>query len=534
MRVTQRQMFSTYTSQMGNSLSGLMESNNQGGSGKRINRPSDDPAGMGRVLLSRQTLSEITRYKTNIGEASGWLNQADYSLMQVSDVITKIKTLDLQGSTGTYDGENRDQISSHLRGYLGELLNLANTEYNGQHIFAGHKTTDPAFYEGLGVTTNNNDLEGVDFEVHGGSDYSVIFQFVEDGAIDDPTPPRYIYSLDGGSTWRDDGGWSTDADGNPMMETNGKVSVVMRLQDPSGTWPTVTGVTPSVPGSVPGIDDPNDLHGAKASQGTWLYVRPAVFYQGDDHDTQVTQQYGASNFGPGDITADGFFSRDVAVRIDSVDPIGTPPDMVKYSYSLDNGSTWVQGSVPNTVKQLPVHGGFLTVDSTLDFTAGEQFLIHPHRADIDIEISANSTITVNMVGKDIFGGLYKEPFADYAKPVKIGANGVYDNLFEIVGDLIAMAESNDQEGFGEGLDRLTEAQKLVTTRLAEVGARENRLEVAFETVSIREMTEEDARSSIEDVDTITLMTKLAQQQLAYNTVLKSASMIMQMSLMNFI
>ena len=103
-----------------------------------------------------------------------------------------------------------------------------------------------------------------------------------------------------------------------------------------------------------------------------------------------------------------------------------------------------------------------------------------------------------------------------------------------MGKLIGYCESNDQDGIQRCLEELDDCLKRVTTKLADVGGRENRLQVAYETAIIRELSEDGARSSIEDADTVTLMTKLAQQQLAYNTVLKSSSMIMQMSLMNFI
>ncbi len=41
-------------------------------------------------------------------------------------------------------------------------------------------------------------------------------------------------------------------------------------------------------------------------------------------------------------------------------------------------------------------------------------------------------------------------------------------------------------------------------------------------------------SAVEDVDFSELMTRLAQEQLIYNSVLKSSSMIMQMNLSNFL
>ena len=124
MRISQRQMFSQYTTQMNTSLAAVLESNNQGGSGKRVNRPSDDPAAMARIMMYRQSINNIERYKSNINEASGWLNNADYMLMQVSDVISNIKALDLQGATGTVNGDNREQIAQQLRGYFGQLLNM--------------------------------------------------------------------------------------------------------------------------------------------------------------------------------------------------------------------------------------------------------------------------------------------------------------------------------------------------------------------------------------------------------------------------
>jgi flagellar hook-associated protein 3 FlgL len=75
---------------------------------------------------------------------------------------------------------------------------------------------------------------------------------------------------------------------------------------------------------------------------------------------------------------------------------------------------------------------------------------------------------------------------------------------------------------------------LVSTRVAEVGGRENRLIVTQAALVMRTYSEEDHLSQMEDVDVTELMTRLAQQQIAYNSVLKSSSMIMQMSLVNFL
>ncbi|MDL2209867.1 flagellar hook-associated protein FlgL [Desulfovibrio sp. OttesenSCG-928-O18] len=516
MRISQRQMFSTHLNHMNTSLSQLMESNNQGGTGKRINRPSDDPAGMARVMMYRNSLGNIDRHKSNIKEASGWLNLADNTLVQVSEVIALVKALDLQGSTGTVNGDNREQIAQQLRGYLGQFLNLANTEYNGQHIFAGHKVEEAAFVQGLGVTCNDKALDTGDFVVQGGADYTTTIQFTQSGDLKNGDTPNFVYSRDGGKTW-EQGQWVS----GKMMAGGTEISMYPP-SDPTeyANWGVITGVPEPV--TLPD-GNPNDKESAG---GTWLYVRPAVVYQGDSNKIETVQKYGfAMN---NTVQADGHFTRDVTVRIDD-----TSGD-IKYSYSLDNGSTWQQATAPAGSEQLAVPGGFLKINvpplagPTDAFADGQQFVVHPHRADINFDISNGQTITVNMVGKDIFGGLFQEPFAPYPTVVE------GPNLFETMGRLIGFAESNDQSGVSTCLDELDECLKQITTRATEVGARENRLEVAFESLSMRELSEYDAMSAIEDVDTVTLMTKLAQQQLAYNTVLKSTSMVMQMSLMNFI
>jgi len=69
---------------------------------------------------------------------------------------------------------------------------------------------------------------------------------------------------------------------------------------------------------------------------------------------------------------------------------------------------------------------------------------------------------------------------------------------------------------------------------ADVGARENRMTVASGVLDNLKANQFEQLSVTEDVDISELMTRLAQQQLAYQSVLKSSSMIMNLSLMNYL
>ena len=333
---------------------------------------------------------------------------------------------------------------------------------------------------------------------------------------------NYRYSSDGGLTW-----------------THGIVPTV-NIADGTVSIATNEGVTVTVGGNTMMQEVPLDEPQEKPGQ-TWIVVRPSAIYQGDDHDTQVAMSYGVNGTISTDIS--GYFSRDITVRIDSTDTTATPP-VITYSYSLNDGSSWTQAeatydpAIPQA--RLSVPGGFLSLktsalppndDIGADLKSGDQFIIHPHRADINIAISDHDAVTVNLIGKDIFGGQYRDPKTGEIYAV---GNGGDDNLFEVIGELVGHCMTGDQTGIQKNLAQLQEVMKKITTNAAVVGGRWNRLEVTAMSVENREYEETSFLSGLQDVDVSELMIRQAQQQVAYNSVLKSTSMIMQMSLVNFL
>ena len=120
------------------------------------------------------------------------------------------------------------------------------------------------------------------------------------------------------------------------------------------------------------------------------------------------------------------------------------------------------------------------------------------------------------------------------QPVVLGRATPGSNLVETVGRLIGYLETNTQQGTSQALEELNDAHKHVTTYLAGVGARRNRLDLTDSILSGLQLNAIDRKSKIEDVDVAELMTKMAMQQITYEAVLKSSTTIMKMSLVNFI
>ncbi|MDR2124499.1 MAG: flagellar hook-associated protein FlgL [Desulfovibrio sp.] len=583
-RVTQGMMYGSFVRDMNRTLSDYMDSNIQASSMKKINKPSDDPVGAGRVLSSRATLSRLDIYDENIATAKGWLSTADSVLASgdgsVQSLLSQIQVLAEQAATGTVTADNRLQIAQQVRGLMSQLVSLANTEFAGSNIFAGHKTTGTAYAETLGVSLHGENMDNYRYvdlvaaPLDGGALPSRVVSFVPvNGGGGTAGTATYYYTADGGKTWEPATVTGDTAPSPGCTVSGGGVSVhisdadvpVTRYYDP--------------PGGTNPLSDQSSL-----AQGTWFCVRPSAVYLGDDTDTQVSTTYipeGATlTIGA---KANGYFARDVAVRLDPYLSTDTAtPGFLRYSYSVDDGSNWISATAPlpppppppGAPMTLPVPGGSLTLDPSPTAAAGTpptlddgvegmQFIIHPHRADVNFQISEASQITVNMVGKDVFGGLYNYPgdfiknynngtpyeYTDTAtgqtvnvyndRPIAVGSENPYyndgiPNMFESVGELICALECNSQTGVQKSLDKLKDVMNHILAKAAEIGGREKRIAATESALILRRYSEEDRLSQIEDVDLLELEARLAAQQTAYNAVLKSTSMIMQLGLVNFL
>ncbi len=598
MRVSLRNQYSNFLHNLQQTQSRLMELNMHASSQKRINKPSDDPVGAGRVLNYRSSLASIDQYRSNIDTAKGWLNLADESMMQVSTIMTKLKGLAEQGATGTMTASDREATSYEVRQLFSQLVNLANTRYEGKSIFGGQKFEGSAFDEALMVYDQDGRSLGL---VTGQSSRSFVVQFVgPEGTPVNAVNQTCRYSKDGGSTWTTT---TVGADGRLDL---GGVSINL------GTDYMVS-LTPETNMST--------------TKGSWLTIAPTAVYKGDHqsqsavlytggdaaitalplggfekdvyvdvttpgvivgNNTPFTARYSLDGTNWTDVTVDnttrtpviqtpyggvqvsvsdsavtldglafgvkagstgviqmgaavnaegrGLFSSDVMVRIDndpSVD-IGSPTP-ISYSYSTDGGVNWSTGHTAANnapVAELLVPGGKLVLTertSEVQLVKNAQFIIHPQTAAHNVEISAGQYLQLNNIGSDIFGGYYENG----TQPV-FSDSDVGKNIMVTVGKLVAALENNDQQGCAEALDGLKKGQQYFTTQLASVGARENRLEVADTVLSGLKLNETERMSNVEDADLATLLTELANQQLSYEAVLKSSSMIMKMSLVNYL
>ena len=114
-------------------------------SGVRVTSLSIDPlaAGENVRLLNQMQLDDSFTQSANL--VTGQLQVADSALGQVVDQLTQAVSLATSANNGTMNASNRQSISNQLAGIRGEVLTLANSNYQGQYIFAGSSNTNAPF-----------------------------------------------------------------------------------------------------------------------------------------------------------------------------------------------------------------------------------------------------------------------------------------------------------------------------------------------------------------------------------------------------
>jgi len=136
----------TLQSLRANQLRGI-EAQEQISTGKRLLRPSQDPAGTGRSLHLRRQLAEVERNREAIARGRDSLELASSSLLEGSTLLTGSRELILQAMNGTLTSGDRRAIGAEFDVLRGQMLDIANLSLSGRFLFGGTRTDTPPFVE---------------------------------------------------------------------------------------------------------------------------------------------------------------------------------------------------------------------------------------------------------------------------------------------------------------------------------------------------------------------------------------------------
>jgi len=123
---------------------------------KKINRPSDDPLGMMKVIDYNDVRKSVEQYKTNISLATSWLAVASVTLQNIDETLGKIKSIAMDYSSS--NDYTRDTFTAAVKDLTDQVYAFANNKFLGQYLFSGSRTETEPFDETVQPAYQGDDL----------------------------------------------------------------------------------------------------------------------------------------------------------------------------------------------------------------------------------------------------------------------------------------------------------------------------------------------------------------------------------------
>ena len=453
---------------------------------KKINKPSDDPIGMSRVLSLRKSKASVEQYRGNINDCNSWIEITESKLSSADELLIKAKEIAIAQSTATASAETRSMSAVAVQQIIDEMLSLANSKYGDRYLFSGTRMDEKPFSSsstdshriGNFVAAESNKFDG---DVTAGGNYSgtdYIVRIVTGGALGTAT---YEVSDDGGSNW---------SSPLPPADTVPETGTISQLLGGLNLTFHDNGINPLA------VGDTFSLRTVEAAE---------------------------DNGFAGSVTASGAYSgsenKTYAVKIVNTAAVGA----ATYQISSDGGKTWgdseANWAVGTTIA--------LSDEIDLTFTAGAL-------AKNDIfYVNASLPGYYNGNGEEFSVEIGKDTSFDYSIPGESIFTDDVD-IFEVLNDLKDSLEANEPDDIAAQLDNLGEASGQMNENIARCGTRMNRLEMAESNMADLDFNLNKLISNTEDVDITEIATELAMKEIVLKASYAMASKLGNLTILDFL
>lgn len=127
----------------------------QAATGKRLNRPSDDPTAISPVLSARTQIQTSNRYIETIETGLDRVDNMDGYLDGMENMLVRIHEISIASANGTLSAEDRLTYADEVKQLREALVDSGNAQVDGKFLFSGFSektkpfTLNPA-YPGVG------------------------------------------------------------------------------------------------------------------------------------------------------------------------------------------------------------------------------------------------------------------------------------------------------------------------------------------------------------------------------------------------
>jgi flagellin len=130
-------------------------------SGLRINRAADDAAGLAVSEKLKSQIRGTEQASRNAQDGISMIQTGEGALVEVHDMMQRMRELSVQGSNGTLASSDLGQINQELQQLKNEVNSVAQrTQFNGQSLLAGNLVT---------TQSGGTAVQGAQFNATGGN-----------------------------------------------------------------------------------------------------------------------------------------------------------------------------------------------------------------------------------------------------------------------------------------------------------------------------------------------------------------------------
>ncbi len=507
---------------LGKNVSGLKKSTEKLSTGYQINRAADNAAGLAISEKMRSQIRGLSQATNNANDAISLIQTAEGGLQETEDILQRMRELAVQSANGTYTDEDREQIQFETDALKAEIDRIAqSTEFNEM------KLLDGSLDGGVGNAGNYGPRYGAYLSVN-----------------DEAAKLATNVSLEGSTITSSIAGVTI-----ALTDTASGKGGENAEWDAAGTTLTLN----LVAGSTYSQSQIDDLikNATQAKDATQTGAIPKVDF---------TLANGVFAF-----TADETFTVDTGVRATTGDPADitgllmtgggaqneTYADAIKLianNYGNDiraitlktdvaAGKEWVETTAMNNEANGIKDGEFtLHLSTGVEYTEEDiEKMLAKSGLDYSVELTDE---TANPDGDKVLFAQTKDAEVNLALSAgagvgadkalgsgeglvfQIGANGVEDQRLELnISDMSAEALGVDglsvalREDANEGINKIDDAIKAVSTQRAQLGAIQNRLEHTVNSLNVANENLSAAESQIRDTDMASEMIKYTKSNI---------------------
>ncbi|MDQ0902946.1 flagellar hook-associated protein FlgL [Paenibacillus sp. V4I7] len=168
LRVTQGMLNTQLLRNINGNMSRMDNLQNQLSTGRRINKPSDDPVGISFSMRYRSELAANDQYQRNVDATVSFLDYSETALSQIGEVLQRGRELTVQAANSTNSRDSLDAIKIEVDQLYNQLTTIGNSQFNGKYVFNGQITDKAPFPDPNNPENAVTDNGEIKFEIGAG------------------------------------------------------------------------------------------------------------------------------------------------------------------------------------------------------------------------------------------------------------------------------------------------------------------------------------------------------------------------------